>query len=70
MVQFAFARISVSDLPRFWLAVNKPRTKAIAAGYGGNFESLVKTSHVGSDLAIEGIRVPVISRVVRASAVS
>jgi hypothetical protein len=42
----------------------------MAAGYGGNFESLVETSHVRSDLAIEGIRLPVISTVVRASAVS
>jgi hypothetical protein len=47
-----------------------PRTKAVAAKYGGNFESLVETSHVRSDLAIEGIRLPVISTVVRASAVS
>jgi len=48
-----------------------PKTKAIAAEGDGNFESLIGTSLVRSDLAIvEGIQLPVILTVVRASAVS
>jgi len=41
------------------------RTKAIAAEDDDNFESLVKTSLVGSDLVSDSIQLPVISTVIR-----